>query len=69
MPAAQAKSHENHRAGGSACFDRRSGEEGAYADLLLINGDPLKDISILAKPDENVALIMKDGKTYRNAVK
>jgi len=44
-------------------------EEGAYADLLLINGNPLKDISILTKPDENLALIMKDGKIYKNTVK
>lgn len=44
-------------------------EEGAYADLLLINGDPLKDISILTKPEENLALIMKDGKIHKNIVK
>ena len=43
-------------------------EEGAYADLLLINGNPLKDISIMAKPEENLALIMKDGKIYKNTV-
>lgn len=43
-------------------------EEGAYADLLLINGNPLEDISILTKPDENLALIMKDGKTYKNTL-
>lgn len=44
-------------------------EEGAYADLLLINGDPLTDISILTKPEENLALIMKDGKIYKNSIK
>ena len=43
-------------------------EEGAYADILLINGDPLKDISILTKPEENIALIMKDGKIYKNTI-
>jgi len=43
-------------------------EEGGYADLLLINGDPLKDISILTKPEESLALIMKDGKIYKNTV-
>ena len=43
-------------------------EEGAYADLLLINGNPLEDIEILTKPDENLALIMKDGKIYKNTV-
>jgi len=44
-------------------------EEGAYADILLINGDPLQDISILTKPEENLALIMKDGNIYKNTVK
>lgn len=43
-------------------------EEGAYADLLLINGNPLEDISILTKPEENLALIMKDGKIYKNII-
>ena len=43
-------------------------EEGAYADLLLINGNPLEDISILTKPEENLALIMKDGKIYKNTL-
>ena len=44
-------------------------EEDAYADILLINGDPLKDISILTNPEENIALIMKDGTTYKNIIK
>ncbi len=43
-------------------------EEGAYADLLIINGNPLDDISILAKPEENLALIMKDGKIFKNTL-
>ncbi len=43
-------------------------EEGAYADLLLINGDPLKDISVLTDPNKNLALIMKDGKIYKNSL-
>jgi imidazolonepropionase-like amidohydrolase len=44
-------------------------EEGAYADILLINGNPLEDISVLTNPDKNLALIMKDGKIYKNTVK
>ncbi len=44
-------------------------EEGAYADILLINGDPLKDIKILTNSEENIAMIMKDGKIYKNTVK
>ncbi len=43
-------------------------EEGAYADLLLVNGNPLKDISILTNPEENLALIMKDGKIWKNNI-
>ena len=43
-------------------------EEGALADLLLINGNPLEDISILTEPDKNLALIMKDGKIYKNTI-
>jgi imidazolonepropionase-like amidohydrolase len=44
-------------------------EKGALADILLINGDPIKDISILTKPEESLALIMKDGKIYKNTIK
>ena len=43
-------------------------EEGALADLLLVDGNPLKDLSILTKPEENLALIMKDGKIYKNTI-
>ena len=43
-------------------------EEGAYADLLLINGNPLEDLSILTSPENNLALIMKDGKIYKNTI-
>jgi len=43
-------------------------EKGAHADLLLIDGNPLEDISILTKPKENLALIMKGGKIYKNTV-
>jgi imidazolonepropionase-like amidohydrolase len=41
-------------------------EEGALADILLINGNPLEDPSILANPAESLALIMKDGKIYKH---
>jgi len=43
-------------------------EEGAYADLLLINGNPIADIEILTNPEDNLALIMKDGKIYKNTI-
>ena len=41
-------------------------EEGAYADLLIVDGNPLEDISLLAKPDESLVFIMKDGTIYKN---
>ncbi len=44
-------------------------EEGAYADLLLVDGNPLKDIDLVGDPAKNFVLIMKDGKIYKNTVK
>ena len=40
-------------------------EEGALADLLLIDGDPLSDINLIADP-EKILIIMKDGIVYKN---
>ena len=34
---------------------------GAWADVLLINGDPTADLTLLADPDKNIAVIVKDG--------
>lgn len=39
---------------------------GWLADLLLINGEPLDDISILEDPDRALALIIKDGEIIEN---
>jgi len=44
-------------------------EEGALADILLVDGNPLEDISILTDPDKNISLIMKDGAIYKNMIK
>jgi imidazolonepropionase-like amidohydrolase len=40
-------------------------KEGALADLLLVDGDPLADQSLLVGPD-HFAMIMKDGKMHRD---
>lgn len=40
-------------------------EEGALADLLLVNGDPLADINLVADPEKNFLVIMKDGKIVK----
>ena len=39
---------------------------GAYADLILVNGNPLENLDLVARPDEHFDLIMKDGKIYKN---
>ncbi|WP_063850939.1 amidohydrolase family protein [Flammeovirga sp. SJP92] len=44
-------------------------EEGAVADILLIDGNPLEDLKILQDPENNLHLIMKDGKIFKNLVK
>ena len=41
-------------------------EEGALADLILIDGDPLADISLVERPDTAFLVVMKDGAIYRN---
>lgn len=43
-------------------------EEGAYADLLLIDGNPLDNIDLLNDPENNLTLIMKDGIVYKNTL-
>jgi len=54
-------------------------EEGAYADLLIVDGNPLEDITVIganpkwfdAEPREGIEtirVIMKDGKIYKNTL-
>jgi imidazolonepropionase-like amidohydrolase len=42
-------------------------KQGAYADLLIIDGNPLEDLTILRDRD-NLMVIMKDGKVYKNTL-
>ena len=41
-------------------------EEGALADLLLVDGNPLENINLIADPTKNFLVIMKDGKVQKN---
>jgi len=43
--------------------------EGAYADLLLVDGNPLENLDLVADPNKNFVVIIKDGKIYKNTVK
>ncbi len=44
-------------------------EEGALADLLIVDGNPMEDVKLLEDPDKNLVLIMKDGKVVKNTLK
>ena len=55
-------------------------EKGAYADILLVDGNPLEDLAVIGAEDkwfngpdrpegvETIRLIMKDGKIYKNTL-
>ena len=55
-------------------------EEGAYADLILVDGNPLEDLSVLGAVDDmfasprsdrtipTIPLVMKDGTVYKNTL-
>jgi imidazolonepropionase-like amidohydrolase len=55
-------------------------EAGAYADILIVDGDPLKDLSVIGTNDkwfdaptppespETIRIIMKDGEIYKNTL-
>jgi imidazolonepropionase-like amidohydrolase len=43
-------------------------EEGALADLLLVDGNPLDDLQLLADPDRALLVIMKNGVIYKQSL-
>jgi imidazolonepropionase-like amidohydrolase len=43
-------------------------QSGAYADILVVKGNPLEDIELLVDPAKNIGVIMKDGKMYKNTL-
>jgi imidazolonepropionase-like amidohydrolase len=43
-------------------------EEGAYADVILVDGDPLKDINVMVDYEKNFLLIVKNGVVYKNTL-
>ncbi len=42
--------------------------EGAIADLLVIDGNPLDDLGLLQEQGRHMPLIMKDGRLHKNAL-
>jgi imidazolonepropionase-like amidohydrolase len=55
--------------GPRAPYEGRLGvvEEGALADLLLVDGNPLANLQLIANPNKNFLVIMKNGKVYKNS--
>ena len=43
-------------------------EDGAHADLLVVDGDPLQNIELLAAPETSLKLIMKGGVIYKDTL-
>ena len=43
-------------------------EEGALADLLLVDGNPLENIRLLEDPQKSLVVIMKDGRVFKNTL-
>jgi len=43
-------------------------ERDAFADILVMNGNPLDDIRLIENPEKNLAVIMKDGTVHKNTL-
>jgi imidazolonepropionase-like amidohydrolase len=43
-------------------------EQGALADVLLVDGDPIANIKLIEDPAKNFVVIMKDGKIFKNSL-
>jgi imidazolonepropionase-like amidohydrolase len=44
-------------------------EEGALADMILVDGNPLENLDLVADPEKNFVVIMKDGVIYKNKLR
>ncbi|MFM9942605.1 MAG: amidohydrolase family protein [Hyphomicrobiaceae bacterium] len=43
-------------------------EKGALADLIVVSGNPLDNLELVADPDKNFKMIMKNGVIYKNTL-
>lgn len=43
-------------------------KEGAYADIILVNGDPTAGVDVLLDHDNNIPFVMKDGMIYKDTM-
>lgn len=43
-------------------------QRGAWADMLLVNGDPTQNIDLLKDPDRSLGVIIKNGVVHKNTL-
>ena len=43
-------------------------QEGAYADMILVEGNPVTDMTVLGDYDKNIPVVIKDGKIFKNTL-
>ncbi len=43
-------------------------EKGAYADILLVEGDPTRDVAVFSDWENKIDLVMKDGVIYKSSL-
>lgn len=43
-------------------------EQGAFADMLVLDGNPLENIALINDPEKNLVVIMKDGAIHKNTL-
>jgi imidazolonepropionase-like amidohydrolase len=44
-------------------------QEGALADLLLVDGDPIENLELLRDPERSFVVIVKDGQVHKNTLR
>jgi hypothetical protein len=43
-------------------------EVGAYADMILVDSNPLEDVSVFVDYETNIKVVIKDGEIYKNTL-
>ncbi|MBB3541342.1 imidazolonepropionase-like amidohydrolase [Rhizobium sp. BK399] len=43
-------------------------EEGAFADILVWDGNPLDDLQMIEDPQKNLSVVIKDGRIFKNTL-
>jgi hypothetical protein len=51
-----------------AGVSRHSDRQGAFADLILVEGNPLENLDLVSDPEKNFKIIMKDGRIFKDAL-